>query len=80
MAKKKSASAWRALNLVTSMGITMAASVFLGYYIGSLLDKWILHSPKMPWLTFIFSLIGIAAGFRGIFRLINQSLDDGGKE
>lgn len=80
MAKKKSASAWRVLNLATSLGVTMAASVFLGYYIGHYLDKWILHSPKTPWLTFIFSLIGIAAGFRGIFRLINESLDDGGKE
>ncbi len=80
MAKKKSVSAWRALNLATSIGITMAASVFLGYYIGHYLDKWILHDPNPPWFTFIFSLFGIAAGFHGIFRLINQSLDDGGKE
>ncbi len=80
MAKKKSASAWRALNLATSIGITMAASVLIGYYIGHYLDKWILHD-KMLWATFIFSLFGIAAGFRGVFRLINQTLDDdGGKE
>lgn len=80
MAKKKSASAWRMLNLATNLGITMAASVLIGYYIGHYLDKWIFHDPKMPWLTFIFSLFGIAAGFRGVFRLINQSLEDGGKE
>ena len=46
MAKKKSASAWRALNLATSIGITMAASVFIGYYIGHYLDKWILHDQN----------------------------------
>jgi ATP synthase protein I len=76
MAKKKGASAWRALNLVTTLGVTMAASVFVGYYIGQYLDKRILHD-QTPWLTFVFSLLGVAAGFRGVFRLINQTLDDG---
>ena len=79
MAKKKGAAGWRALNLVTTLGITMAASVFLGYYIGHYLDMWILHNPT-SWFTFIFSLLGIAAGFRGVFRLINESMEDGGKE
>jgi ATP synthase protein I len=78
MVKKKSSSAWRVLALTTNLGVTMAATVFIGYYIGHYLDKWILHDPKTPWLTFVFSLLGIAAGFRGIFRLINQSLDDDG--
>ena len=55
----------------------MAASVFIGYYIGHYLDRLILHDPKMPWLTLLFSLLGIAAGFRSIIRLINQSLNDG---
>ncbi|MGD0153761.1 MAG: AtpZ/AtpI family protein [Thermacetogeniaceae bacterium] len=80
MAKKKGSTGWRALNLATTLGITLAASVFLGYYIGHYLDMWILHNPKTPWFTFIFSLLGIAAGFRGVFRLINESVEDGGKE
>jgi F0F1-type ATP synthase assembly protein I len=80
MAGKKSAGGWKALNLATNIGITMAASVLIGFYMGHCLDKWILHDPKVPGLTFIFSLFGIAAGFRGVFRLINQTLDDGGKE
>jgi F0F1-type ATP synthase assembly protein I len=80
MAGKKSAAGWKALSLATNIGITMAASVLIGYYIGHYLDKWILHDPKMLWFTFIFSLFGIAAGFRGVFHLINQTLDDGDKE
>lgn len=80
MAKKKSASGWKALNLATNLGITMAASVLIGYYMGHYLDKWIFNDPKTPWLTLVFSLFGIAAGFRGVFRLINQSLDDEDKE
>ncbi|NPV28743.1 MAG: AtpZ/AtpI family protein [Firmicutes bacterium] len=84
MVKKRGtgASVWRALGLMTNIGITMAASVFIGYYMGHYLDKllqnWIHYTN--PWLTMIFSLFGVAAGFRGVFRLINQSLREGGKE
>ncbi len=80
MAKKSSSAAWRALSLATSIGITMAASVAIGYYIGHYLDLWILHNSKLPWFTFIFSLFGIGAGFRGVFKLIDQALQDGDKE
>lgn len=79
MVEKKGASGWRALGLMTNIGITMAASVFLGYFMGHYLDKWLLHK-KDSWFTLIFALFGVAAGFRGVFRLINQSLREGGKE
>ncbi len=57
----------------------MAASVIIGYYIGHYLDKWLFDRTDF-WLTIIFSLFGIAAGFRGVFRLINQTLGDEDKE
>jgi len=41
MVKKRGSSAWRALSLMTNLGITLAASVLIGYYIGYYLDKWI---------------------------------------
>ena len=74
MAKKKSASPWLALNLATNLGVTMAASVLIGYYIGHYLDIRILHD-QTPWMTLVFLLFGVAAGFRAVLRLINQSLD-----
>jgi ATP synthase protein I len=80
MAGKKGDAGWKALSLATNIGITLAASVYLGYLLGHYLDKWILHGTGMPWFTFVFSLFGIAAGFRGVFRLINQTLDDGGNK
>lgn len=82
MAKKKdgpAAAAWRVLGLMTNVGITLAASVLIGYYMGHYLDKWLLHRTD-SWFTIIFALFGIAAGFRVIFRMLNQSLDGGGKE
>ncbi len=79
MVKKKGAPVWRALGLMTNIGITMVVSVYLGYLAGHYLDQWLLHQ-KDSWFTIIFALFGVAAGFRGVFRLINESLREGGKE
>lgn len=66
----KSGSTARALSLFTNLGITMAASVWLGYFIGDFIDDK-LHS--FPWFTLVFSLSGIGAGFKGIFRILRES-------
>jgi len=79
LVKKKGAPVWRALGLMTNIGITMVVSVYLGYLAGHYLDQWLLHQ-KDSWFTIIFALFGVAAGFRGVFRLINESLREGGKE
>ncbi len=78
MVKKKGNSAWRALGLMTNIGITLAASVLIGYYIGYYLDKWIFNQNGYI-MTMIFSLIGVGAGFRTVFRMI-KSLDDGKRD
>jgi ATP synthase protein I len=84
--KRESPKVWRVLGLMTNLGITLAASVFIGYYMGHYLDLFLFHKPD-SWMTILFSLFGIAAGFRGVFRLVNQALgdsddthEDGGKE
>ena len=83
MVKKKGSSAWRALGLMTNIGITLAASVLIGYYIGYYLDKWIFHKTGYV-MTMIFSLCGVAAGFRTVFRMLksldNKSETDGGNK
>ena len=73
--KKKSANAWKTLGLMTNIGVTLAAAVLIGYYMGHYLDKWIFGKTNY-WMTIIFSLFGIAAGFRTVFRLINEMLDN----
>jgi ATP synthase protein I len=79
MAKKKSKSPWMALNLATNLGVTMAASVLIGYYIGHYLDERVLHD-QTPWLTLVFLLLGVAAGFRAVLRLISQTVDEGDED
>lgn len=72
--KKDSPSVWHVLGLMTNIGITLAASVFIGYYMGYYLDRWLFHKTGYV-MTIIFSLFGIAAGFRAVFSMINKILD-----
>ncbi|MGI6404937.1 MAG: AtpZ/AtpI family protein [Syntrophaceticus sp.] len=73
--KKESTSVWKTLGLMTNIGVTLAAAVLIGYYMGYYLDQWIFGKTNY-WLTIIFSLFGIAAGFRTIFNMINKTLDN----
>lgn len=54
---------------LSSLGTSLVIATFAGLYIGIYLDK--LFSTK-PWLTIIFLIIGIAAGFRNIYVLIKK--------
>ncbi|MGB9791377.1 MAG: AtpZ/AtpI family protein [Thermacetogeniaceae bacterium] len=75
----RAAAAWRVLGLMTNIGITMGVSVLIGYYMGQYLDRWLLHKED-SWFTLFFALSGVGAGFKAVFRMINQSLGGGDKE
>ncbi|MEZ4600938.1 MAG: AtpZ/AtpI family protein [Syntrophotaleaceae bacterium] len=62
---------YRSLGFLSSMGISMVAATFIGLAIGYNLDKWLETSP---WLTLIFLVFGIVAGFRNIFILTNREI------
>lgn len=49
----------------------MVAATFIGLAMGYYLDRWLGTSP---WLTLIFLLFGIVAGFRNIFILTQREL------
>ena len=51
------------------IGIEMVVSTFIGLAIGLYLDK---KFETAPWLTIVFLIIGIIAGFRNIFREIKK--------
>lgn len=57
----------RALGSVMSLGVTMAASVALGYFIGSKLDQ-LLHTKVL--LTIMMVLVGFAAGLKSAYGLL----------
>jgi len=62
---------------LSSMGIFLVAATFVGGGIGYFLDKKVFGT--FPWLSIIFLILGIVAGFRKIFEMARRfSGDDGG--
>ncbi len=62
---------FRSLGFLSSVGITMVAATFIGLAMGYYLDKWL---GTEPWLTLIFLLLGIVAGFRNIYIMTSREL------
>ncbi|MBI3752983.1 MAG: AtpZ/AtpI family protein [Deltaproteobacteria bacterium] len=54
---------------LSSLGISMVAATFVGLYIGVYLDD---KFSTKPWLTILFLIIGIIAGFRNIYTLVKR--------
>ncbi len=59
---------WRA----SMVGIHLVIATFVGFFIGHYLDK--LFGTK-PWLTIIFLIFGLVAGFRDLFRMAKATND-----
>ena len=58
---------------LSTIGISLVAATAIGLLIGYALDAWL---GTRPWLTMLFVLFGIAAGFLNLFRdlgLINRN-------
>ncbi len=62
-------SLWRSLGQLSTLGITMVVSLAIGLGIGYWLDRWL---GTGPWLTMIFALLGIAAGFVNLVRDVKR--------
>jgi len=58
------------LGYYSSIGLSVALSIFIGLGIGLYLDKVF---DTQPALTLIFLLLGIAAGYRNIALAIRKS-------
>lgn len=67
--KEKKQGVLRALSFSSQIGITMAACVFIGVFLGKLIDDFLGTSP---WFILIFSLLGVAAAFRAIFHMAKK--------
>jgi ATP synthase protein I len=63
------AQSWRLLKFA-SVGIEMAVATFIGWGIGSWLDR---QFGTDPWLMLVFLLLGVAAGFKGVFRAAREA-------
>jgi len=67
----------RSAVVVASLGIELALSIMAGAWIGHWLDG---QFETGPWLTVLFLGLGVAAGFRGLWRTARKNWprgDDG---
>ncbi|HAM53019.1 MAG TPA: ATPase F0F1 [Nitrospiraceae bacterium] len=60
----------------SAVGIQLVLCTFVGFAIGYFLDK---AFKTFPWLTAIFLLLGIVAGFRELLRVARKQ-NGSGKE
>lgn len=56
----------------STVGLTLAAAIFVGVGIGYLLDHKVFNGKTAPWLTLIFLGFGIAAGFKNLYMLTKR--------
>lgn len=66
---------FRLIGRYSTIGLEMVISVVIGILFGWWLDR--LFNTK-PWLTIVFMLFGIVAGFRSLFKLLKDIKKDDG--
>jgi ATP synthase protein I len=62
--------AFKDLAYYSSLGISVSLAIFIGLGVGIWLDR---KFDTSPWLTLIFLLFGIIAGFRNIALVIKRA-------
>ena len=69
MPEKEDKGLFRELWRASTVGLNLVAATFVGLAIGWFLDK--LFGTR-PWLTIIFLILGIIAGFRELIRMAKR--------
>ena len=62
--------AFKDLAYYSSLGISVSLAIFIGLGVGVWLDR---KFDTSPWLTLIFLVFGIIAGFRNIALVIKRA-------
>jgi len=60
----------RMLGVLSTVGLALVFATVIGLYIGIKLDEWLGTSP---WLTAVFFLLGLIAGFRNLIVHVKRS-------
>jgi len=64
--KKERRKSARAMSEFAQVGVTMAACIIIGVFLGRFLDRVLGTSP---WLLLVFSLLGVISAIKSIFDL-----------
>jgi ATP synthase protein I len=67
--KEDTRKALKLVGLASTLGLTIVIATFIGLALGLWLDKVFNTSP---WLTVIFLILGIIAGFRNFYRFMSK--------
>jgi len=60
---------FRAMSLITTLGITIVVCVGMGVFVGWWLDRWL---NTTPWLILVFSLLGVVAAFKTMIEMLRR--------
>ena len=69
MGEENKRPALKGLAELVSLGVYLVATIFIGFGLGFYLDKYF---STRPWLTIIFLIFGIAAGFKHLFQTVKK--------
>lgn len=61
----------KSMGFLSGLGISMVAATLIGLAAGYYLDRWL---GTNPWMTLIFLVMGIVAGFRNVYILTDREL------
>ncbi len=67
--KEDTREALKLVGLASTLGLTIVIATFIGLALGLWLDRVF---DTSPWLTIIFLLLGIIAGFRNFYRFMSK--------
>ena len=69
--KRETRRQFRELAYFSSIGLSVSLSIFIGLGVGVYLDHHVFGTT--PWLTIIFLILGILAGYRNIGLAIKKA-------
>ena len=67
--KEDTRQALKLVGLASTLGLTIVIATFIGLALGLWLDRVFNTSP---WLTVLFLILGIIAGFRNFYRFMTR--------
>ena len=67
--KEDTRQALKLVGLASTLGLTIVIATFIGLALGIWLDRVF---DTSPWLTVIFLILGIIAGFRNFYRFMTR--------
>ena len=62
---------FKSLGFLSSVGISLVASILIGLAMGVYLDRWL---DTRPLFTLIMLVIGVISGFRNVYILTTREL------